>query len=63
MSAEVVQLVSPQTVERAWSDFVEYARDLVDDPRLITDRRFYAEYTRRHEKWKKLFMAMEERSS
>lgn len=59
MSAEVIRLVTRERVEKAWAEFVEYAREIVDDPRLLTDRRFYQEFTRRHERWKKLFMAME----
>lgn len=59
MSAEVIELVSAARVEEAWDSYVEMARRLASQPSLLCDREFNEEITRRHERWRKLFMAGE----
>ena len=55
----IIELASPEAVDRAWEAFAELARDIVDDPRLLTDRAFYQEYLRRQERFRKLFLVQE----
>lgn len=58
-AGNIIELASELGVDAAWDSYVEMARDLVDDPRLLTDREFNQEFTRRHERWRKLFLMQE----
>jgi predicted component of type VI protein secretion system len=59
VSAQVIELVSEATVDQAWSDYTAYARQLSEDHTKLTDRAFHEEFTRRYERWRKLFMMQE----
>lgn len=60
MTAEVHQLFASEAeVDRAWGCYIEKARLLFENPALICDRQFQEEVTRRHERWKKLFLRQE----
>lgn len=52
----VVPLASEQAVDQAWEVYREMAVRLMTDPQLRLDRSFNEELTRRHEKWKRLFL-------
>lgn len=58
---QVIQLVSEGAVDAAWSSYTEKAVLLADNPALLCDRRFNEELTRRHERWRKLFLLQEAR--
>lgn len=55
----VVQLVTEDAVDRAWTAYCDYARRLAAQPSLLCDRPFYEEMTRRHERWRRLFLLQE----
>jgi hypothetical protein len=59
MSAQILQLVSEQSVESAWASYAEKASQLVGNPSLIADRAFNEELARRHARWVKLFLVKE----
>lgn len=57
--AEVLAFVSQPRIEAAWSEYAEWATRLRDDPSLLADRAFNEECARRHERWRRLFLAGE----
>jgi hypothetical protein len=59
MSAQILSLASEAAVDSAWQSYVEEAARLADDPRLLCDRAFNEELTRRHERWRRLFLMQE----
>lgn len=59
MSAEIIKFASRARVDEAWGCYVEMARKLAAEPSLLSDRAFHEEMTRRHDKWRKLFLIME----
>jgi hypothetical protein len=50
---QVLTLASEAAVDSAWHDYAREAARLADDPRLLCDRAFNEELTRRHEKWRR----------
>lgn len=58
---EVVDLVTDARVDEAWRQYAEEARRLAADPMLLFDRAFNEELTRRHERWRKLFLRWDAR--
>lgn len=59
MSAQVLELVNEQTVDQAWTDYTDMAKLLSEDHSKLTDRAFHEEFTRRYERWRKLFLMQE----
>jgi hypothetical protein len=59
MTAQVLQLVSEQSVDAAWEQYREVAAQLITEPSLIADRAFNEELARRHARWVKLFLVQE----
>lgn len=59
MAAQIIELASEASVDQAWSDYTAYARLLSEDHTKLTDRTFHEEFTRRYERWRKLFMMQE----
>jgi hypothetical protein len=57
--AQVIELVSEATVDQAWNDYTDMAKLLSEDHTKLTDRTFHEEFTRRYERWRKLFMMQE----
>lgn len=56
MTAQVIELMSAATVDSAWVDYVQYAKLLSEDGSKLTDRAFHEEFTRRYDRWRKLFL-------
>lgn len=56
MSAVVIPLASPHSVNDAWENYAVLARQLSEDATLLFDRGFNEELARRHRKWEKLFL-------
>jgi hypothetical protein len=56
---QVVHLASAQAVDDAWQAYVEQAALLVANPALLCNRAFNEECTRRHERWRRLFLIQE----
>lgn len=61
MTAQVIPIVSDDALDRAWAEYADYAREVVDDPRLLVDRKFFQEFTRRPNRWRRLFLVSEAR--
>jgi hypothetical protein len=59
VNARVIDLVSEATVDQAWLDYTDMAKMLSEDHTKLTDRTFHEEFTRRYERWRKLFMMQE----
>lgn len=59
MTAQIFALASESQVDEAWDRYVEFARMLSDDHSKLTDRAFHEEFTRRYDRWRKLFMMSE----
>lgn len=57
--SNVIDLVSPERVDHAWESYRVLAARLRNAPELLLDRKFNEEMARAHERWRKLFMAME----
>jgi hypothetical protein len=57
----VVDFLSKSRVDDAWNDYTEYARMLSDDGTRLTDRAFHEEFTRRYDRWRKLFLMQDAR--
>lgn len=55
----VVNLVSKSSIDEAWNDYTAYARMLSEDHAKLLDRSFHEEFTRRYERWRKLFLMRE----
>lgn len=51
------------SVDQAWSDYTEFARALLSDPTKLLDRAFHEEFARRYERWRRLFLRSDYRSS
>jgi len=58
-SSNVVPLVTQATLTEAWEMYAEQARQVADDPRLLFDKGFNEELARRHDRWRRLFLASE----
>lgn len=56
MSSQVVQMVSESAVDEAWEQYAVLARQLRDNPDLLSDRAFNERLARAHEKWRRLFL-------
>lgn len=59
--SDVIAFVSQDRIDAAWSDYAEQARKLRSNPSLLADRAFNERLTRLHERWRRLFLAAEER--
>lgn len=60
MTADVVQLFATEAdVDAAWEALRRHSAQIVENPKLLCDREFIQEQIRRHEKFKRLFMAQE----
>jgi hypothetical protein len=57
----VVEFISDQRVNDAGNDYTEYARMLSEDGTRLTDRAFHEEFTRRYDRWRKLFLMQDAR--
>jgi hypothetical protein len=55
----VIHLTSEATVDSAWNDYVAMARLLSEDGSKLTDRHFHEEFTRKYDRWRKLFLMQE----
>jgi predicted component of type VI protein secretion system len=55
----VVNLISEQRVDKAWDDYTDYAKLLSENHSKLLDRGFHEEFTRRYDRWRKLFMMQE----
>lgn len=53
---QLIILASESAVDGAWTDYAREAARLADNPRLLCDRAFNEELTRRHERWRRLFL-------
>lgn len=56
MTAQLIELGGKQSVDQAWSDYTDYAKLLSEDHSKLTDRAFHEEFTRRYDRWRKLFL-------
>lgn len=56
MSAQIIELVSEDAVDKAWNAYAQEACKLVAEPSLIANRSFNEELARRHERWVRLFL-------
>jgi hypothetical protein len=55
----VIDLVSNSRVDSAWNDYVAMAKVLSEDGSKLTDRHFHEEFTRKYDRWRKLFLMQE----
>jgi hypothetical protein len=56
---QVIHLATEGAVDAAWTAYVEKAVLLAANPGLLCDRQFNEDLTRRHERWRRLFMLQE----
>jgi len=56
MSAQVLDIASPERVEAAWEQYQALAVQVGDDPHLISDRDFNQRMAVAHEKWRRLYL-------
>lgn len=61
MTAQVIELGGKQSVDQAWVDYTDYAKMLSEDHSKLLDRSFHEEFTRRYDRWRKLFLMQEQR--
>lgn len=52
---QVVQIVSPCTVDEAWEAYRAHAAQAIDNPALAIDRQHMEKLTRLHRRWTHLF--------
>lgn len=56
MSAQVIELVGKQSVDQAWIDYTDMAKQLSQDHSKLIDRAFHEEFARRYDRWRRLFL-------
>jgi len=61
LTATIHPIVSQDAVDDAWEALVAHRAPLADNPRLLTDRGFMEKDVRLHERFRRLFLAMEQR--
>jgi hypothetical protein len=57
--SNVIELASESRVDDAWEAYAAKARQIADDPALLSDRAFNEDLAKLHEKWKRLFLMQE----
>lgn len=58
--SEVIPFVNQAQVDAAWAAYGALAHKMVAQPSLLADRPHMEEFNRAHERWKRLFLRMEE---
>lgn len=56
MSAQIIPIASVRSEDQAWDAYVEKAKLLADNPKLLLDRSFNEDLALRHERWRRLFL-------
>lgn len=59
MSAQIIELHSEANLDQAWRDYQVMAARAVADSKLLLDREFFDEMTRREDRYKRLLIAQE----
>lgn len=59
MSAQIIPICDQSAVDFAWTEYAALAERAIAEPKLLTDRKFFEEFTRKEARFKQLFMARE----
>lgn len=59
MSAQIIELVSEASVQRAWDDYLAIAGEVRRVPALLEDADYNIRLARAWKRWRDLFLRME----